>query len=127
LPVAFEAPAKVRFEVVPDDFRPVLAAQPDQRLTLLDGRVRVVYDHGVPCLQGGFDQLRLPPVSVFVVAKQILADVLVGRREPGVEECTLPRRLQADEKDHVLGRVGSQDRSRCPRSVTADEADATVP
>lgn len=103
LSIALETPAKVRFEVVPDDLRSELAAQLDEWLALLDGDVRVIDDHRASRPQGSFDQLCLPSVPILVVAEQILADVLVALGEPGVVERALPRGLQTNEDDQLHG------------------------
>ncbi len=101
--IALETPAKVRFEVVPDDLHSELAAQLDEWLALLDGDVRVIDNDRASRPQGSFDQLRLPSVPILVVAEQILANVLVALGEPGVVERALPRSLQADEDDQLHG------------------------
>src|SRR5215218_9973431 len=44
--------------------------------------VGVIHDHGGARREGGMEELLLPPVLVAVVREEVLANVLVGAREP---------------------------------------------
>src|SRR5215217_4397005 len=99
--VARKALTHPRLEGVPSDPGPELAAQLNEHSPFLDSRVGVIHHYRTSCPQCGFYELPLPPVSVPIVAEQVLADVLVGGGEPLAEECALPRSLQADEDDQL--------------------------
>jgi hypothetical protein len=60
----------------------VLVAEPHQRPAVFGRGVGVIHDHGAARREGGMEKLLLPPVLVAVVREEVLADVLVGAREP---------------------------------------------
>src|SRR5215211_3405277 len=99
--VAAQALAHAGVEVVSDDPGRVLTSQLNERPSVLECRVGVVHDHGASLLQRILYELCLSPVRVPVVAKQVLADVLVGRGEALVEERALSGSLQTDEYDQL--------------------------
>src|SRR5215213_9286958 len=95
--VASQTPTHACFEEVAEDLCPVLVAEPHQRPAVFGRGVDVIHDHGAARREGGTEELLLPPVLVAVVREEVLADLLVGAREPLAKEGALPRSLQAYE------------------------------
>ena len=96
--VASQTPTHACLEEIAEHLRPVLVAEPHQRPGSSGvGLVLSTTDHGGARREGGMEELLLPPVLVAVVREEVLADVLVGAREPLVKEGALPRSLQAYE------------------------------
>ena len=81
--VASQTPTHACFEEIAEDLRPVLVAEPHQRPGSSGvGLVLSTTDHGGARREGGMEELLLPPVLFAVVREEVLADVLVGAREP---------------------------------------------
>jgi hypothetical protein len=103
--VARKALTPPRLEGVPHDPGPELVAQLSEQSPFLDSRVGVNHHYRTSCPQCGFYELPLPPVSVPIVAEQVLADVLMGGGKPLAEECALPREATVQSAQAFISRL----------------------
>ena len=88
-------------EEIADHLGAMLPRDRDQRRPHRHAGIGVVHHHRSAGCERLGDELLLPPLRLPVVAKQVLADVIVRARKPFAEEGGLARGRQADQ-DHAL-------------------------